>query len=134
MKFDCKVLSITDEEFGCSVTFSEKNNGGLDQKNMTLNELKNYTGSYVMLQRTYAKSASEKGQIEEDYLYIETDDPNKSGELTNFIIHVYPSKLSITYNQDLIEINFNENALNHQSLRQIIPKIIGDKGQINFWD
>ncbi len=134
MKFDCKVLSITDEEFGCSVTFSEKNNGGLDQKNMTLNELKNYSGSYVMLQRTYAKSASEKGQIEEDYLYIETDDPNKSGELSNFIINLSPDKFSISYNKDLIEINFNENALNQQDLKQIIRKIIGDKGQINIRD
>lgn len=132
MKFDCKNLLIVDEAFGCSVTFSEKNGGGIDQQNMTLNELIKYSGKYLMLQRTYAKSNSENDQIEEDYLYIETEDPNKSGELTNFIVNVSPTNISIAYNKDLIEIQLNLDEPSFEKLKQLIRKIADKNGQVNY--
>lgn len=132
MKFECENLSIIDEEFGCSLTFSEKNNGGLDQENMTLDQIKNYSGKYVMLQRTYAVSNPENDPVEEDYLYIETIDPNKSGELTNFVINVSPTNFSIAYNKDLIEVQLNFDEPPFEKLKQLIRKIANKKGQVNY--
>lgn len=50
MRFDCKEILISDEEFGCSISFSEKENG-FAKEHQTVEELLHATGQYVMLMR-----------------------------------------------------------------------------------
>ncbi len=128
MRFDCKEILISDEEFGCSITFSEKENG-IAKENLTVEELLHYTGQYVMLMRKYSEDASE-----DDFLYIETPDPNKSGELQNFLMNLYPGKLSISYDKDLIEIGLSMHEHKFEEIKHAIKKITLKKGQLNIHD
>jgi len=39
MKFDCKEITISDEEFGCTLTFSEKEGTNVSEIGMTIDEI-----------------------------------------------------------------------------------------------
>ena len=129
MKFDCKEISISDEEFGCTVTLSEKEDEGIAQMNMTIEELMNSSGQYLLLQRTYPED-----EFESDYYYIETSNPDKSGELKDFRIDLYRRKFLMTYDNELFEINVNPNDQEFGNLKKALVKIINNKGQLILHD
>ena len=128
MRFDCKEISISDEEFGCSITFSEKENG-IAKEHLTVEEILHYTGQFVMLMRKYSED-----ELEDDFLYIETIDPNKSGEMQNFLMNIYPDKFSISYDKDLIEIGLTMDEQKMEEIKNIIKKLTYKKGQLNIHD
>lgn len=119
MKFICEKISIVEEEFGCSITFAEKENG-IAKEQITIDELFHSRGQYLMLMRKYREN-----EFEEDYLYLETDDPNKSGELANFLMNVQPNQFSISYDKDSIEILMNPKEQELKAIKYIIQKITG---------
>jgi hypothetical protein len=129
MKFDCKEISIDDEEFGCTLTLSEKEDDTIAQMNMTIDELMNSLGQYLMLQRTYPED-----EFESDYYYIETSDPDKSGELINFTIDLYRSQFLMTYDNELFEININPNNREFEDLKKALNKITNKRGQLIIHD
>lgn len=53
MKINCIEISINDEELGCQVTFSEKKDLGEDSENMTVQEIIDSIGRYLLIQRSY---------------------------------------------------------------------------------
>ena len=128
MRFDCKEISISDEEFGCSIIFSEKENG-IAKEHLTVEEILHYTGQFVMLMRKYSED-----ELEDDFLYIETIDPNKSGEMQNFLMNIYPDKFSISYDKDLIEIGLTMHKQKMEEIKNIIKKLTYKKGQLNIHD
>ena len=128
MQFDCKEILISEEEFGCSISFSEKENG-FAKEHQTLEELLHATGQYVMLMRKYSEDESE-----DDFLYIETTDPNKSGELQNLLMNLCPSKFSISYDKDLIEIGLTMQEHKYEEIKDIVKKLTHQKGQLNIHD
>ena len=128
MRFDCKEISISDEEFGCSIIFSEKENG-IAKEHLTVEEILHYTGQFVMLMRKYSED-----ELEDDFLYIETIDPNKSGEMQNFLMNIYPDKFSISYDKDLIEIGLTMDEQKMEEIKNIIKKLTYKKGQLNIHD
>ena len=102
MKFDCKEISISDEEFGCTLTISEKGNNNVSEIGMTIDEILTSSGHYILLQRTYPED-----EFESDYYYIETNIPDKSGEVKDFSINLYRTQLLMTYDNEIIEIGIN---------------------------
>ena len=128
MQFDCKEILISEEEFGCSISFSEKENG-IAKEHLTVEELLHATGQYVMLMRKYSED-----ELEEDFLYIETPDPNKSGEIQSFLMNLYPGKFSISYDKDLIEIGLTMHAQKMEEIKRVVKKLAHKKGQLNIHD
>ena len=53
MKINCIEISISDEELGCQVTFSEKKDLGEESANMTVQEIIDSIGRYLLIQRSY---------------------------------------------------------------------------------
>ncbi len=117
MKFICEIISIVEEEFGCSITFAEQENG-IANEHLTVDELHHSSGQYLMLMRKYSEN-----EFEEDYLYIETVNPNKSGELSNFLIDIQPNQFSISYDKDSIEIEMQPDEQKLKAIKRIIEKI-----------
>ena len=78
-----------------------------------------------MLQRTYPED-----EIENDYYYIETSSPDKSGELKDFNIDLYRTKFLMTYENELFEIIINPNDDEFENLKKALVKIINNKGQL----
>jgi hypothetical protein len=117
MKFISKHIEISDEEFGCTITFSESEN---DIDSMD-------TEKYLLLQRTYPED-----EYEEDYYYIESSDFDKSGELENFSIDLSASNFNLSTETDTYEINFELTTEKYELLKQTLTKLCNGNGQLNF--
>jgi hypothetical protein len=129
MKFNSKEISISDEEFGCTLTLSEKEDDSIVQMNMTIKEVMDSLGQYVLLQRTYPED-----DFESDYYYIEASDPGKSGELINFSVDLYRRQFLMTYKNELFEIGINPNDQEFGDLKKALEKIINNEGQLIIHD
>jgi len=62
MKIDCKIVSIEDEELGCSVTFYEKLQDDTFEfeKKISVDKIMDSIGTYLSLNRTYPEDEFEK--------------------------------------------------------------------------
>jgi endo-1,4-beta-D-glucanase Y len=129
MKFDCKEISMSDEEFGCTLTLSENEDKGASEIDMTNDEIMTSTGQYVLLQRNYSED-----EFEPDYYYIETSNPDKSGELKNFSLDLYRTQLLMTYDNELFEISININDNEFENLKKALQKLTNKKGQLTIHD
>lgn len=129
MKFDCKEVSINDEEHGCTLTLSENEDNGASEMPVTVDEILSSIGQYIMLQRTYPED-----EFEKDYYYFETNDPDKSGELKNFRINLYRTQFIMSFGKELFEIKIKVDDQVFEKLKLITKKITNKKGQLNFHD
>ncbi len=126
MKFDCKKISISDEEFGCTLTLSDEE-GNRDVENMTTEELMNSSEQYLLLQRTYSED-----EFEKDYYYIETSVPDKIGKLKEFSIDLFRTQFVMNWDNEIFEINIDIDNQIFENLKRTLKKIINKKGHLNF--
>ena len=127
MNFVCNEISISDEEFGCTVTFSEQEEGNDFENQKTVDEIMDSIGQYVMLQRTYGED-----EFEEDYYYLETSDFEKSGELDDFDIILTETKFVLTTETDKYEIQIHPDRQIFDDLKSVLSKITECKGKLNI--
>ena len=129
MKFNCKQISISDDELSCTLTLSETEDNDTYIKKFNVGEIKASIGQYILLQRTYPE-----GEFEKDYYYIETSDLDKSGELKDFSINLYRTQFVISFGNNLFEIYINVDDNKFEKLKQIIMIITNNRGQVNFYE
>ena len=55
MRFESKEISISNEEFGCEITLYENPANISFDKSPTIDEITNYIGRFLMIQKTYAE-------------------------------------------------------------------------------
>ncbi|HKJ42021.1 MAG TPA: hypothetical protein VKA27_07990 [Sunxiuqinia sp.] len=68
MNFECKQLKIIDDpDFGCTIEFNDTVE--VYRENMTIEELINSVGKYLMIQRSYPED-----EFENDWYHIETSE------------------------------------------------------------
>ena len=125
MKFDCKQISINNEELGCTVSFYDRKQDGEAQTDMTIDEIIESIGEYVMLQRTYPED-----DFETDYYYIETSNPNIAGKLKNFLIKLSRTKMSMTFSNKEIEISINPIDNKFNELKEALRIIANNQGEL----
>ena len=126
MNFVCKEISINDEEFGCTVTLSEKEDSGFDYEE-TVEEIMNATDQYFMLQKTYGED-----EFEEDYYYIESRDFEKSGELEDFEIFLTETEFIITFENEKYVIQISPNRKVFDELKKVLSEFTECKGKLNI--
>lgn len=127
MNFVCKEISISDEEFGCTVTFSDQEEDYDFENQKTVDEIMDSIGQYVMLQRTYGED-----EFEEAYYYLETSDYEKSGELDDFEIVLTETKFVLTTETDKYEILIHPDRQIFEDLKSVLSKITECKGKLNI--
>jgi hypothetical protein len=128
MKLDCKEISISDDEFGCRINFSqEKEEYGFDIKR-SVQEIISSLKPYILLQRTYGED-----EFEQDFYYFETIDFDKAGELKDFNIDFYRKQILINYNNEIFEINININSIEFEKLIKALKKIANKEGQLKIY-
>jgi hypothetical protein len=127
MKFVCKEISISDEEFGCTVTLSENKDDNEFENQKTVDEIMDSIGQYIMLQRTYGED-----EFEEDYYYFETTDFDKSGELDDFEIILTENNFILTIENDKYEIQIDPDRQIFDDLKSVLSKITESKGKLNI--
>jgi hypothetical protein len=129
MKFICKEIQMENQEFGCTITFSENMDNDICEEKLTFDEIIDSIGTYIMLQRTYAED-----ELEEDYCYFESSDPEKSGELENFEINLSRNQFVLNFEKEVYEIQLNLGNKIFEKLKENLKIITSEKGQLIFID
>src|ERR1017187_1138730 len=129
MKLECKDLSVSDEELGYTITFSQEKEETKWESNMSIEELTRSLKPYILLQRSYAED-----EFEDDYYYFETLDFDKSGELKDFTIEVHRKQILINYNNELFQITINVNNKEFDDLKASLKKIANKEGQLKIYE
>ena len=127
MDFVCKEISISDEEYGCTLTFSEKEEDNDFENQKTVDEIMDSVGQYVMLQRTYGED-----EFEDDYYYFETSNFEKSGELDDFEIILTETKFVLTTENEKYEVQIHPDRQIFDNLKSVLSKITESKGKLNI--
>ena len=127
MNFVCKDISISDEHFGCTLTFSENAEDYDYKKQKTVDEILNSIGLYVKLQRTFGED-----EFEEDYYYFETTDSDKSGELNDFEITLTDTEFILTTETETYEIQIRPDRQLFEQLKNVLVKFTKHKGKLNI--
>lgn len=129
MKFDCKEISISDENFGFTLTFSEEKYDPITESKKTIKELMHSSNEYLMIQKTYAED-----EFETDYLYFETNDPNKSGQLNTCTINLSRHQFLMTHDNELFEINIKPKRKEFERIKEALKVLTSDKGELILHD
>jgi hypothetical protein len=113
MKFICNEIQVGNQEFGCTISFSENMNNGISEEKLTFDEIIDSIGTYIMLQRTYAED-----EFEEDYCYFESSDPEKSGEIENFEINLSRNQFVLNFEKEVYDIELNLDTKIFEKLKE----------------
>ena len=125
MTFHSKEISVTNEEFGCTIKFKEDVTDIELELKKTFEELINSQETYILFQRTYAEDRFEK-----DYTYFESSDLDKSCELKNFVIHFHKTKLEMSLNREVYKVEFEVGDKKYEELSNALKIITKGMGKL----
>ena len=125
MKINCIEISISDEELGCQVTFSEKKDLGEDAANMTVQEIIDSIGRYLLIQRSYPEFEDES-----DYIYFETHDEEFAGELSDYEMVLSRERFELKIIDGKIEVLINPTDKEYSELKKILPILTNKTGKL----
>lgn len=125
MKLNCIEIAINEEELGCQVTFSEKKNLGEETANMSMQEIIDSIGRYLLLQRSYPEDEFESGNY-----YFETHDENLCGDLVDYEILLSRTRFELKILNDTIEVEINPTEREFLQLKKILPILTDKKGKL----
>jgi hypothetical protein len=125
MKFDCKEISISDEEIGCQVIFSEFPDLGATTENRTIKEMEESIGKYILFQRFFPEEDNDP-----DTSYFETNDETLCGNIEDFKIALSTRSLKLTIDKETIEVTINPTNYEYSELKRVLPIIINNHGEL----
>ena len=131
MKFNCKEISISDEDLGCQILFSENADLGSKSANMSVKELMKSTGKYLLIQRFYSEDDFED-ESESANSYYETHDENLCGDFEDFELKLSRQFLVLNFPTENIEISIQLTEKEFTELKTILPVLTNKKGKLTI--
>lgn len=125
MKINCIEILISDEELGCQVTFSETKDLGEEMVNMSVQEIGDSFGKYLLLQRFYPEDEFERGNI-----YFETHDENFIGDLVDYEMLLSRTRFVLKTPNETIEVEIYPTEKEFLQLKKVLPYLTGKKGKL----
>jgi hypothetical protein len=114
MNFQCKELSISDEELGCAVSFSDSKTS--EDQFKTIEEILNSNEKYLLIQRTYPED-----EYEFDYYHIESSETDTElNSKDKMIVKLSLEKFEIDWSGDHLEIGLNLTDIEMKNLKEIL--------------
>lgn len=114
MNFTCNVLSVNIEELGCTVQFSEKEDGECN---------------YLLLQRTYPEEDDE-----DDSRYIESNDFGNSGFYKKAKLQLHPDFLSVKFGENQVNVNLNNALEDYEKLKKALRIISSETWDLTVYN
>jgi hypothetical protein len=127
MNFNCKEISLIDDEFSCTVTLSEYEENNNFDINMTVDEIMDSIGQYILLERTYGED-----EFDEDYYYFESSEFEKSGDLDDFEIILTENQFVLIKGIEKNEIQIHPSNQIFDDLKNALLKITKQKGKLKI--
>jgi len=125
MKINCIEIAINDEELGCQVTFSEKKDLGEESANMSMQEIIDSIGRYLLLQRSYPEDEFESGNN-----YFETHDENLCGDLVDYEMTLSRKLFELKILNETIEVFIKPTEKEFAQLKEVLPILTDKKGKL----
>lgn len=125
MKIHCIEISINDEELGCQVSFSSKKSLGEEVSQMTVQEIIDSTGEYLLIQRSYPEFEDES-----DYIYFETHNEEYAGELKDYEMVLTKERFELRLRNGKIEVLINPTDKEYSELKKILPILTNKTGKL----
>ena len=125
MKINCIEISISDEGLGCQVTFSEKKSLGEEAAEMSVQEIIDSTGKYLLIQRSYPDFEDES-----DYIYFETHNEEFAGALRDYEIVLTKERFELKLLNGEIEVLINPTDKEYTELKKILPILTNKTGKL----
>ena len=130
MKINCIEISISDEELGCQVTFSQNKRLGEKAAEMSIQEIIDSTGEYLLIQRSYPEFEDES-----DYIYYETHNVEYTGELSDYEMVLSKERFELKLPNGEIEVSINPTDKEFSNLKKVLSILTNKTGKliINDW-
>jgi len=125
MKINCIEISINDEELGCQVTFSEKKDLGEETANMSIQEIIESIGKYLLLQRSYPEDDFASGNY-----YFETHDENLCGDLVDYEMMLSKTRFELKILNETIVVAINPTEKEYTQLKKVLPILTDKEGEL----
>lgn len=129
MKINCIEISISDEELGCQVTFSEKKDLGENAADITTQEIIDSIGRYLLIQRSYPELKDES-----DYIYFETHNEEFAGELSDYEMVLSRERFELKIIDEKIEVIINPTDKEYTELKKTLPILTNKTGKLIIYD
>ena len=129
MKINCIEISISDEELGCQVTFSEKKDLGENAADITTQEIIDSIGRYLLIQRSYPELKDES-----DYIYFETHNEEFAGELSDYEMVLSRERFELKIIDEKIEVKINPTDKEYTELKKTLPILTNKTGKLIIYD
>jgi len=125
MKINCIEISISVEELGCQVTFSENKSLGEETAHMSVREIIDSIGGYLLIQRSYPDYEDES-----DYIYFETHNKEYAGELNDYEMVLTKERFELKLRNEKIEVLINPTDDEYSELKKILPILTNKTGKL----
>lgn len=127
MEFECKEIRISDEELGCTVTFSDTEDKGYIENQSTA-EIIDSNEKYLLLQRKFPENEFEK----DNSCYIESSNFETSGHFTDFKILLSGNEINVNWENHKVRIRLKINADEFRELISAIQIITNRTGNFEI--
>jgi len=122
MNFQCEELSISDEEFGCTITFSDSTTS--EDQFMTAEEIMNSEEKYLLIQRTYPEDDDDVDNYHVETSETEVDLLSDGTEMT---VEIDPERFKIELPGAQLEIGLNLTDKELENLEKTLKERFEDR-------
>ena len=125
MKLNCIEISINDDDLGCQVTFSENKRLGEETANMSVSEIIESIGRYLLLQRSYPED-----EFDSNNYYFETHNENLCGDLTDYQMILSRTFFELEIQSEKIEVSINPTEKEFNELKKVLSLLTNKNGNL----
>ncbi len=122
MNFQCKELTISDEEFGCTVTFSDSKS--FDDQFKTVEEIMNSEEKYLLIQRTYPEDDND---VDNYHIESSETDIEPISDDIKMTVAMDRERFKIDWPEAHLEIGLNLTDKELKDLKEILETRFKDR-------
>ena len=121
MNFQCKELTISDEELGCTIIFSDSKSA--DDQFKTIDEIMNSEEKYLLIQKTYPED-----DYEYSYYHIESSESDTELNFEDkMTVRLSREKFEISWSGDQLKIGLDLTDRELNDLKEIFEVVFKER-------
>src|SRR5690606_1594123 len=117
MNFQCEELTISDEELGCTIIFSDSKSA--DDQFKTIDEIMNSEEKYLLIQKTYPED-----DYEYNYYHIESSESDTELDFEDkMTVRLSREKFEISWSGDQLKIGLDLTDRELNALKEVLEVV-----------
>ncbi|SHJ94847.1 hypothetical protein SAMN04487911_1682 [Arenibacter nanhaiticus] len=121
MNFQCEELTISDEELGCTIIFSDSKSA--DDQFKTIDEIMNSQRKYLLIQKTYPED-----DFEYSYYHIESSESDTELDLEDkMTVRLSRDNFEISWSGDKLKIGLDLTNKELNDLKEILEVVFKER-------